>query len=1161
MNKVKRAWWHFRPLSSVLLIVILSTSSHSVLANLISDPTFNEPFEYRHTISSSNLIYEYEPQETTTDRNAKLDEFLTPYLSIFSVDGAKNGLHGELVFAHSHDGPPNLNRDIKINVYAEYPANVRGGFRTVMLGTISSLGRGETKSVKISEYADEIPAGVEFRIAVSAHPGNTRDVMHNIRLVSGHISRRPKSPWTAQAGAYAPLMNVYTREVKTTYCNRYTCPGRVYRTLACMGGFGWALAQYNIDSLKPNSRYRLSVTPVADPESNGPAGDLQVRILDASGHNFQYAELAPSASGSVGYDIVNGRQSIEFVTPKNHASQSASVHFGVTSSQDAGHQSVCLSNIQLEEVQAPKVDTNTPKVAVNSHGYVYDLPRLATVANLPGNLSDYQWHLTYKGNRILGYGYRGSTIRYNGDLQPVRGSDFQLDVDSGDRTAIIDFSGHNSYWTPPSTTDQDYRLQVVRKSDNSVVVTSDKFAMHSGEVIHGPLKADVLNALYQQRSGQRVSPKRETAINQHSPFEESRGYSAFNEYNFYNRDGHIQDYATCFEGNDKHGNYWPGCPGVELNVAGGWYDAADHGKYVVNGALSVWTLLNMYERLERNDTPSPEEAFPDNLLRQGINGVSDLLDEARHEMEFLMAMQAPQGTTMEVPVGYQANKQTSPGEVGIYQIDAQGNHIGSNARGDIAFGNGTLPRLQIKLELTPTDVSGMAFHAVHDRCWTGLPQDPTSYSVNCEGQLPGGGFFDDNDSGKRVLMYPTTAATLNLAAAGAQCYRVWRDIDSAFAMRCLDSALKAFGAAKRLRENGGRDIFRYEFSNGDWSHADPSGKNGGKVKDGFAVTPNFAGGGNYGDLRVGDEFYWAGMELYLAIMRTPVRHQAQQFLDYGARQVDVNGEDDHGAWSTCEDDGILPIECYNWVSGWDWQNVATLGTISAYTTIPNQIIQNGLAADGANVTGAEAVRMLTNFADSLVGFSEKQGYGLAQEPGDEYEWGANASLLSRSIIMATAADVVTRMGDTEKASSYRKAIVQSMDYILGRNALKRSYVSGYGDNAMAKPHHRFFAKHVNINYAPIPPGFLAGGPNSRDFAAIMANATLDNGKLTKQSDYSAHYYLNTTLNQCLSSSQGAKFTYYGQRCYNDHSDSFATNEIAINWQAPLLWVSQYLSEF
>ena len=33
-----------------------------------------------------------------------------------------------------------------------------------------------------------------------------------------------------------------------------------------------------------------------------------------------------------------------------------------------------------------------------------------------------------------------------------------------------------------------------------------------------------------------------------------------------------------------------------LDVSGGWYDAGDHGKYVVNAGISVWTLLNQYER-------------------------------------------------------------------------------------------------------------------------------------------------------------------------------------------------------------------------------------------------------------------------------------------------------------------------------------------------------------------------------------------------------------------------------------------------------------------------------------------------------------------------------------------------------------------------------------
>jgi endoglucanase len=33
-----------------------------------------------------------------------------------------------------------------------------------------------------------------------------------------------------------------------------------------------------------------------------------------------------------------------------------------------------------------------------------------------------------------------------------------------------------------------------------------------------------------------------------------------------------------------------------LDVTGGWFDAGDYGKYVVNGGIAVWTLMNLYER-------------------------------------------------------------------------------------------------------------------------------------------------------------------------------------------------------------------------------------------------------------------------------------------------------------------------------------------------------------------------------------------------------------------------------------------------------------------------------------------------------------------------------------------------------------------------------------
>ena len=92
--------------------------------------------------------------------------------------------------------------------------------------------------------------------------------------------------------------------------------------------------------------------------------------------------------------------------------------------------------------------------------------------------------------------------------------------------------------------------------------------------------------------------------------------------------------ASCLTGTDALGNRWRGCRG-KVDVTGGWYDAGDQGKCVVNGGISLWTLLNLYEReraLGRAATFSDSSAH----IPESGNGVSDILDEARWELEFFL---------------------------------------------------------------------------------------------------------------------------------------------------------------------------------------------------------------------------------------------------------------------------------------------------------------------------------------------------------------------------------------------------------------------------------------------------------------------------------------------------------------------------------------------
>lgn len=76
--------------------------------------------------------------------------------------------------------------------------------------------------------------------------------------------------------------------------------------------------------------------------------------------------------------------------------------------------------------------------------------------------------------------------------------------------------------------------------------------------------------------------------------------------------------------------------GETLEVSGGWHDAGDYGRYTVPGAKAAADLLLAYEM-----NPA---VFDDELgIPESGNGVPDLLDEARYELEWLLKMQSSEG--------------------------------------------------------------------------------------------------------------------------------------------------------------------------------------------------------------------------------------------------------------------------------------------------------------------------------------------------------------------------------------------------------------------------------------------------------------------------------------------------------------------------------------
>jgi endoglucanase len=160
-------------------------------------------------------------------------------------------------------------------------------------------------------------------------------------------------------------------------------------------------------------------------------------------------------------------------------------------------------------------------------------------------------------------------------------------------------------------------------------------------------------------------------------------------------------------------------------------------------------------------------------------------------------------------------------------------------------------------------------------------------------------------------------------------------------------------------------------------------------------------------------------------------------------------------------------------------------------------------------------------ADNYLATVNAQAYGVPL-PGtaNVYNWGSNSAVLNNVAVLATAYDLTGR-------EKYRDGATKGMDYILGRNALNHSYVTGYGTKSPQNQHSRIFGHQLDASLPNPPAGSIAGG----------ANAAL-------QDPFAARL-----LAGCAP-----------QFCYVDDIQSYSTNEVAINWNSALVWVASFLSD-
>ena len=182
-----------------------------------------------------------------------------------------------------------------------------------------------------------------------------------------------------------------------------------------------------------------------------------------------------------------------------------------------------------------------------------------------------------------------------------------------------------------------------------------------------------------------------------------------------------------------------------------------------------------------------------------------------------------------------------------------------------------------------------------------------------------------------------------------------------------------------------------------------------------------------------------------------------------------------------------------------WGNVAPLA-------LWTYAMSNG--ADGGAANGIR--HDLIAVADEIANRTANNGYRISLVSKD-YVWGSNGVLANYGMELLVA-------GSLLRNPRYTEAAVEDLHYLLGRNTFSLSFVTRVGENPFRHPHHR--PSGADNNEEPWP-GLLSGGPNKGREDEVMR-------KVSRELPPA--------------------------KIYLDDQGAYSANEVAINWNAPLVFL-------
>jgi len=183
-----------------------------------------------------------------------------------------------------------------------------------------------------------------------------------------------------------------------------------------------------------------------------------------------------------------------------------------------------------------------------------------------------------------------------------------------------------------------------------------------------------------------------------------------------------------------------------------------------------------------------------------------------------------------------------------------------------------------------------------------------------------------------------------------------------------------------------------------------------------------------------------------------------------------------------------------------WQDVGTLALLTYYFAVQPNSREDVRAQIRTDMLAA---------ADAIVARTGANPYHVSLRPND-YVWGSNGVAANYGVLLVLA----NAMRPTPACLD---AAADNLHYLLGRNSFGLSWVTQVGRRPFHNPHHR--PSGADANAEPWP-GLLSGGPNR---------------------------YGGDPVIDALPATPPA-------RRYKDDQGSYASNEVAINWNAPLVFL-------